>query len=135
MARLIDTTVFIEVERRGHPPSAVQVLAAGEPIAMSSISAAELLFGVERADSLERRRQRVEFIEAVLAEVPVLPFDLHVARVYGQVWGRLRATGTQIARHDLMIAATAMAFGNEVLTYNIRHFERVPGLTVSRPDL
>ena len=134
MARLIDTTVFIDLERLGHPASALRTLLADEIIAMSSVSASELLLGAERADSPERRRQRAEFIESVLADVPVLPFDLRVARVHARVGAKLLATGQAIARHDLMIAATALAHGYAILTDNLRDFERVPGLVVHQPD-
>jgi tRNA(fMet)-specific endonuclease VapC len=134
MARLIDTTVLIEAERRGHSLSVIHGLAEGESVAMSSISAAELLLGVERADSLSRRQQRLEFVDSVLADIPVLPFDLDVARVHARVSAHLLATGQPIARHDVMIAATALAHGYAMLTQNLRDFERVPGLVVQAPS-
>ena len=58
----------------------ISVLAAGESLALASITASEQLSGVERADTLERRQHRLAFVEAVLRIVPVLPFDLQVAR-------------------------------------------------------
>jgi predicted nucleic acid-binding protein len=100
---------------------------------MSSVTASELLLGVERADALERRQQRAVFVESVLADLPVLPFDLHAARVHARVGAQLIASGQPIARHDLMIAATALAHGYTMLTDNLRDFERVPGLMVQRP--
>lgn len=133
MAQLIDTTVFIDLERRGHSPAVLRVLAAGETIAMSSISASELLFGIERAARGERRRERTAFIESLFADIPVLPFDLRVARVHARLWAQLLATGRPIAQNDVMIAATALAHGYVMVTDNLRDFERVPGLVVRRP--
>ena len=133
MARLIDTGVFIEWERAGRPvvnlPGAV-----GEPFAMASISASELLAGVLRAMPGARRNQREAFVERVLARVRVLPFDLTVARVHARLAAQLDATGRSIGANDLLIAATAVASGHDLLTLNVREFERVPGLVVRRPD-
>ena len=134
MAQLVDTTVLIEAERLGHPLSVLRELGSGEPIAVSSISAAELLLGVERADSLSRRQQRMEYVESILTDIRVLPFDLDVARVHARMAAHLLATGQPIAQNDVMIAATALAYGYAMLTHNIRHFGRVPGLVVQRPD-
>jgi tRNA(fMet)-specific endonuclease VapC len=134
MARLIDTTVFIDVERLGHPVSMVRELVAGESIAISSVTAAELLLGVERADSLRRRQHRLDFVESVFADFLILPFDLRVARVHARVWAYLLSAGQRIAQHDVMIAATTLAHDMSLLTENLRDFERVPGLVVGRPD-
>ncbi len=37
------------------------------------------------------------------------------------------------ASHDLLIAATALAYGHSILTHNLREFRRVPGLDVRQP--
>lgn len=133
MAQLIDTSVFIELERRRQPPDALRGVVTGEPPAMSAITAAALLLGVERADSLARRRQRQQYVDAILATVPIVPFDLTVARVHAQVAAALFATGQPIGPHDLPSAAAALAYGHSVLTHNLREFARVPGLTVRQP--
>lgn len=73
------------------------------------------------------------FVERVLARVPVLPFDLAVARMHAQLAFELFAIGRPIGSHDLLIAATAVAHGYDLLTLNVREFERVPGLIVRRP--
>lgn len=134
MARLIDTTVLIDMERKGRRLSALQDLLAGEFIAISSVSAAELLLGIERADSPERRQKREAFIATVFLEIPILSFDLRVARVHARVAAFLLDSGQPIAQHDVMIAATALAHGYSMLTHNLRHFERVPGLVVNAPS-
>jgi tRNA(fMet)-specific endonuclease VapC len=110
------------------------MLAAGEPLALASITASELLSGIERADSLEHRQRRLAFVETVLSIVPVLPFDLQVAREHARLDAQLRALGQQIGANDLLIAATALSHDMPVLTENLRDFERVPGLVVQRPD-
>lgn len=134
MARLIDTSVVIAMERRGQLVADITAVAAGEPGALASITAAELLVGVERAIPAERRRRRERFVEEVLARVPVLPFDLRLARVHARVSAILLDEGRQIGDHDRLIAATVLAYGYDLLTLNRREFDRVPGLVVRLPD-
>jgi tRNA(fMet)-specific endonuclease VapC len=130
MAVLIDASVFIAVERRGFAPEVAMAPVIGEEALLASITASELLTGVHRADSPQRRLQREAFVEAILELVPVVPFDLGVARTHAQLWSDLAAAGQLIGAHDLQIAATAVAHGCAVLTENQRDFERVPGLAV-----
>jgi predicted nucleic acid-binding protein len=134
MAVLVDSNVFIEVERRG---LRLGVLAdiAGEPeAALSSITASELLVGFYRAEASQRRTNRETFLEDVFRLIPVLPFDLTVARVHARLSAQLTDAGSRIGAHDLIIAATALAHEYAVLTENVREFERVPGLAVRRPE-
>lgn len=133
MTLLIDSSVFIALERRRVTLDALVHVAPDEPVALASITASELLAGVYRADSLARRVQREAFVEAILERVPVLPFDLLVARIHAQLWAELTTSGQLIGAHDLLIGATALAHGYSVLTDNLRDFRRVPGLNVRQP--
>lgn len=134
MAQLIDTSIFIELERRSLRVGALADVAPDEPVALASITASELLVGVHRADTPARRLWREAFVEGILGIVPVLPFDLRVARVHADVWADLTTTGQSIGANDLSIAATALAHGCAVLTQNPRDFRRVPGLVVRQPS-
>lgn len=134
MALLIDSSVFIALERRGQQPDDLAAAVPDAPLALSSITASELLAGVHRADSPARRSRREAFGEGLLARVPLLPFDMPAARVHARLWARLAAAGQPVGAHDLLIAATALAHGHAVLTHNLRDFQRVPGLIVRQPD-
>lgn len=133
MAQLIDSSVIIDMERRGHTLQDLAALVPDEPIALASITASELLVGVHRANTPERRLRRERFVEAFLARVPIVPVDLVVARVHARLWTDLAATGQLIGPHDLLIAACAVAQGYGVLTENVREFQHIPGLVVRQP--
>lgn len=133
MAVLIDSSVFIGMERRGLRLDELVALVPDEPIALASVSVSELLFGVERANTPERRARRDRFVEAILSIVPVLPFGVDEARMHAPVWASLATSGQMIGTYDLLIAATALVQGYDVLTDNVREFGRVPGLTVRQP--
>ena len=133
MARLADTSFLIQLERRGDSLASFTAATLGEEFAVSTTSLAELLFGTHRADSPRRREGRLVFINEVISQLTVCPFDYDAAQVYARIWSELQAAGNLIGVHDMQIAATALARGYPVMTLNVRDFERVPGLTVIRP--
>jgi predicted nucleic acid-binding protein len=134
MARLVDTSVFVELERRRHSLSALNRFTGGEDVALASITASELLVGVHRSTSEPQRTRRLRFVNSVLHEVPVLPFDLATAEVHAKLLAELASRGRIIGPNDLIIAATALTHGYDVLTQNLRHFTLVHGLTVDGPS-
>lgn len=140
MGTVLDTTVFIELERamRGLPAARAMTevsrrlesqVGESEEVGIAAITAAELLHGVHRATK-EHRVRREAFVEAVLAAFPTLSFDLLVARAHARLWAGLTSGGTEVGAHDRLVAATAMAAGWRVGTANVRHFDRIPGLSV-----
>lgn len=142
MATVLDTTVFIELERAVRALSAESAmdevaeqlqrqLGEDQEVAIAAITASELLHGVHRATE-EHRGRREAFVEAVLAAFPTLSFDLLVARVHARLWARLAASGTEVGAHDRLVAATAMSMGWRVATANARHFDGIPGLETVR---
>jgi predicted nucleic acid-binding protein len=118
------------MERQGRQLADLIAAMADEPIALASITASELLTGIDRANTPARRLRREAVVEATLALIPVLPFDLLVARTHARLWAQLAAAGQLVGAHDMLIAATALAHGYAVLTHNVRDFRRVPGLVV-----
>jgi tRNA(fMet)-specific endonuclease VapC len=133
MARLIDTSVFIDLARRGESVRVLDTILQGEPFALASITASELLVGVYRSAPGHHRERQLDYVETLLREVPALAFDLDIARTHAQLANGLAAIGQSIGANDLLIAATALTRGYSVLTHNLRHFERVPGLVVNAP--
>jgi len=132
---LIDTALFVHAER-SHTPLNQLLMAVGvspsEPVAMAAMTFAELLVGVERADP-SHRAERAEFVGGLLAVVPVLPFGRDEAATYASLVWLLR--GQEIGVADVQIAATAVTHAYAVVTFNQRHFERVPGLRVLVPSV
>jgi tRNA(fMet)-specific endonuclease VapC len=135
MAWLIDTSVFIELDRRGAPLHELAASIPVEPAALASITVSELLVGAHRAATARQRSQRLDYVESILSQMPVLPFDVDSAKTHARLFSELRAVGQSIGSNDLIIAATALTHGYAVLTHNLRHFERVPGLAVQQPRL
>jgi predicted nucleic acid-binding protein len=131
---LIDSTLLIHAERNRLTPARLiaELLErwGDVELAISAMSAGELLHGCWRADSPARRARRQEFVEAVLAALPVVALTLPIMRVFAEVDARLCTSGSKLPTSDLLIGATALCRGDEVVTGNTRHFDKIPGLTV-----
>jgi predicted nucleic acid-binding protein len=131
---LIDSTLLIHAERNRLTPARLiaELLErwGDVELAISAMSAGELLHGCWRADSPARRARREEFVEAVLSALPVVALTLPIMRVFAEVDARLCTSGSKLPTSDLLIGATALCRGDEVVTGNPRHFDKIPGLTV-----
>ena len=101
-----------------------------EPFGISVVTVAELLHGVDRADSEKRRLKRSAFVEKIIQTLPVYSFDLNAARIYAKVWANLAKKGTTVGAHDLMIASTAIALGFSLVAPDVRDYGKVKGFSV-----
>ena len=132
MGALIDSSVLIAAERGTLDLDSVLQDYEDVDFALAAITASELLHGVHRADSDERRSNREAFVETLLSRLPVIAFDLVAARTHARLWAQLAARGVTIGAHDLLIAATAIARGLDVVTRDERSFSRIQGLSLIR---
>ena len=95
-------------------------------LCISSITWAELRFGVEAKRSQKLRRA----IQAFAKDVAVVPFDQAAADRFALVAAALTRRGKPIGSFDTLIAAHALSLGLTVVTNNTKHFGRVPKLSV-----
>ena len=126
MGLVIDTDVWVLAEKSPHSLNLAKWGHYGGAF-MSSITASELLVGVERANTAHRKALRAAFVENLLSHIPVLEFSLPVARTHARMLAALPKNVTATA-HDALIAATAIHFGFHLLTRNISDFKIFTGL-------
>ncbi len=103
-------------------------------VALSAVTASELLHGVHRAKGAAARAQRSQYVESILANIPALPFGLREACIHASIWATLASKGQFIGAHDLLIAATALAMHSKVATLNRGEFARVPKLGMASTE-
>jgi tRNA(fMet)-specific endonuclease VapC len=92
---------------------------------ISTVTLGELVFGAEHSQQVERN---LADVEAFTARLEVLPFDNKAAYHFGQIRATLYRMGQPIGPYDMMIAGHARASGLNLITNNVKEFERVPGL-------
>ena len=125
MRFLLDTNICIYIINR----KPAQVIARfrqfpmGE-IGVSSITTAELAFGVTKSGSARNRMA----LEKFLAPLELLPFSDDAMWRYGSVRTELERNGTPIGALDTLIAAHALARGLILVSNNLKEFARVDGL-------
>ena len=128
MGLVIDTDVWVLAEKAGSTLGLARWAQYGGAY-MSAVTASELLVGVERANTAQRRAQRGAFVENLLASIPVLEFSMPVARTHARLVAALSKNRTAGA-FDALIAATAVHHGHALLTRNVADFKIFAGLKV-----
>ncbi|MGH9128911.1 MAG: PIN domain-containing protein [Acidimicrobiales bacterium] len=123
---VLDTDVVSNLMRPRPAPGLAERLVAVPLVEQrtTTVTLGELAYGAYRVDRPELYERAVR----VLAGVEVLDFDRQAAGHYGRVRSALERLGTRLADPDLRIAATVLAHGGVLITGNLAHFGRVPGL-------
>jgi predicted nucleic acid-binding protein len=133
---VLDSSTVITAERKNLPvPQLIEAIqtAYGEiEVSLSPVTVAELVHGIYRAKSPEASQRRRAYIEELVDLVPIHPATRRTAFLVGQIQGQEAAKGNMLPFNDLMIAAAAIEQGYAILTENLRHFEKIPGLVVKR---
>ena len=94
-------------------------------VCISSITLAELEYGVEKSSQPERNR---DALNSFVAPLEIVPFDEVAASCYGGIRSELEKKGRTIGSMDLLIAAHAKALSFTLVSNNIREFRRIPKL-------
>jgi predicted nucleic acid-binding protein len=128
---LFDTDAISELLRPRPLPSYLDWLKTlpREEQFTSAVTVGELFKGAYRSAGRERHLKNIE--ERVLPAVTTLPYDVSVARVFGRIRAHLEQSGNILPDADLQIAATALYHNLELVTGNVRHFERIPDLRLN----
>ena len=129
MAIILDADVIIRGEKGSFDLKGWLAGQPNEQFEVSAITVAELWHGVERA-TVAHKQQRLEYLQAMLAVLPVVPYTEQTAYVHARVWAELVAAGKMIGFYDLIVGATALERGSRVATFNKRHFAQIKDLGV-----
>jgi tRNA(fMet)-specific endonuclease VapC len=116
----------------GNLTGLVERLAATEPaeVAVPQPVLAEIAFGIERLPRSKRRAALQARFDLLCAELPRAEWTDVVSQTYGRVKATLERRGTRIDDFDAAIAAHALANDATLVTANLDHMMRVPGLRV-----
>ena len=127
MRYLLDTNICIYLMKEASPSVARRfaALRVGD-VGMSAITLAELRYGVE-ADAVHRKRNE-KALDALLEEIPAVPFDASAAASYGVIRAAVRDRKRDAL--DRLIAAHAISADLILVTNNTSDFEGYPDLRV-----
>lgn len=124
---MLDTNV-VSAEFRGATPvgQRLRTLQPGQ-WCVSAVTWSELCFGVALKPEATRLARLVQAFGRIAR---IMPWDEQAAQQHGRLRAGLRLQGTPIGDFDEMIAAHALSLGAVLVTNNVRHFSRVPGLEI-----
>ena len=128
MIYVLDTNA-VSALMKGSTPF-VERLASHAPgdVAIPQPVIAEITFGIERLPRSKRRKALQARFDLICAEIPRTEWTDAVSHAYGRIKAALERRGTRIEDFDAAIAAHALASGAKLVTANLDHMGRVPGL-------
>ena len=129
MGVLIDTCIWVDVERGTISPADVETYTKKDPIFISPVTIAELTFGMEMAKMADIRYKRLSAINR-LKKKPLLLIDELTGDIFGKIAAYLFSKKQQ-HRHriqDIWLASQAIQYDFSFLTCNVKDFNDIPGL-------
>ena len=128
MKYMLDTNICIYIIKK-RPVQVLQTLQTKKigDICISSITLAELEYGVEKSD--QKMKNQLALTE-FLAPIEVINFNDSAAKKFGEIRAYLERKGKVIGPFDLQIAAHALSEELILVTNNVKEFERVPDLKI-----
>ncbi len=124
---LLDTNIVIYVIKRRPAEILEPFNANASRMAISTITLAELMHGVEKSSQPEAN---FRVVEDFCSRLDVLPYTAKAALHYGSIRAALERVGQPIGVNELHIAAQARSEGLVLVTNNLGEFSRVPALQV-----
>jgi tRNA(fMet)-specific endonuclease VapC len=126
MNYLLDTDICIYIINQ-KPPVVLKRVQSKRPgqIAISTITIAELEYGVARSRYPDRNR--IALLE-FLFPFTILEFDQKAPIEYGQIRALLETKGRPVGPMDLLLAAQAKSHNLILVTNNEKEFQRIDGL-------
>lgn len=119
---VVDTDIIIDYLKKRQPGAELLKKAYLKyRIHITSITVYELLYGVQRSG-------KTALINKLLSYVVILPLDEAAAEKSAVIHYALKSKGLDIGVKDSFIAGICETHNMPLLTRNIKHFNRIPGL-------
>ncbi len=129
MKFMLDTNICIYLIKQKSPSilKHLKRYSVGD-IGISSITLAELYYGVEKSRYIQNNR---EALGEFLLPLEITDFDEKASQIYGVVRANLEKDGNLIGSMDMLIASHALSLDVTLITNNTREFKRIKQLKVS----
>jgi predicted nucleic acid-binding protein len=126
---LIDTSLWIAVERGALGAADISAITRQEPVYLSPVNIAEIQFGLEMLPA-GAKKQRAAATLRRLRRKPQLRITVETAEVFGTIAAKLKKArrDPNVRINDLWLAAQAIQRNFKLLTSNPKDFKDIPGL-------
>ena len=128
MRYMLDTNICIYAIKND-PKSVLNNLEKHNPsdICISSITYAELMYGVEKSANKDKNRLALMLL---LSNIEIMEFDQKASESYGTIRAFLESKGTVIGPYDMLIAGHALSLNCTFVTNNTKEFKRIKSLSI-----
>lgn len=128
MKLMLDTNTCIYIIKN-KPPKVLKRFISHSvgDIGISSITLAELRYGVAKSQHVQKNK---EALEEFILPLEIADFDENAAKSYGTVRAALEKAGRPVGAMDLLIGAHALCLGVTLVTSNTREFRQIKNLSV-----
>lgn len=136
MGWLIDTSLWIAVERGTLSAADIHAITQQDPVYLSPVNVAEVRFGMDLMRSGPRKERATGMLRR-LRRKPQLRITVETAETFGRLAARIKKDGRdpQVRVNDLWLAAQAIERDFRLLTSNVKDFSDIPGLQVTAVKL
>jgi tRNA(fMet)-specific endonuclease VapC len=98
-----------------------------EEIVVSLVAVAEIY---ESAYNFANPEAHIQTFRSFLSNFQLLNLNLPIIEKFAEVRAHLRRRGQMISDFDILLGATALHYDLIVLTYNKKHFQRIPDIKI-----
>lgn len=132
MGFLIDTNLWVAIERGTLSAADIHAITRQNPIYVSPINLAELRFGIELMPDAKLRQRALALLRRMRRK-PLLRITGETAEIFGMLAGKLTQSGRgpQFRVQDLWLAAQAIQRDFTLLTANAKDFRDIPNLCIA----
>lgn len=126
MKYLLDTNICISLLKNKYGIRDAILGVKPQNCYVSEITIAELYYGASKSNNREERVKDVDFIVSHFGIVPIF----RALPLYGDMKAKLENEGNRIDDFDILIGTTAIVNGMVMVTDNIKHLSRLPGIKI-----
>lgn len=132
MIYLLDTNILVNFLRGREGAKKILIaLSKQGSFAISVITYGELLYGAHKSTAYQKEKERIRQLVDDF-RIVVFPLNAPVMEVYAGAKSGLEQSGNMLDDFDLLIGATAVTSQSMLVTENIRHFQRFPGIELAK---
>lgn len=127
---LFDTDALSQIIKRNPSIGFIRKLASvpHDKQFTTAITVGEMVYGAYKSTRHEYFIEKLERL--VWPNIQILAFDEGSAKIYGKLRAEMEKKGTPLTEPDLRIASIALYYKLTIVTGNIKHFSKAPGLAV-----
>ena len=126
MIYMLDTDTLSHIVRNHSPIIRNLIEHEEDEICISTITYAELSYGLEKKGSDRLFNE----VHSILEKLSIIDFDDSQSELYGKIRVGLERSGTPLGDMDMLIAAAALSTGAILVSHNKKYFSKIKGIKV-----